>query len=379
MRFNFRKKLKYMTSRKKILFFLPQLDPGGAERVTINIIRLLDKNLFDIHLATLNLNGHYLDFIPKEVELHELNVSKTLFSILRLRKVIENIQPDVLFSSLFRSHIACDMALIGMKNKPFTVFRSPNSPKLILKNRQMGPLYKYLLEHAYQRANILLAQTPEMKQEIAYYHNIAENKIIIFINPLDIEHIKSNLLNIKNPFDKNFINIIASGRLSYQKGFDILIKAFKPAVEINNKLHLHIIGEDDGEEKNLKSLVKKLSLEKNVHFLGFQSNPYKFYYFSDLYILSSRWEGLPNTVLENLYLNKPIIATKCIPFMANLISNGKNGLLVDVENIEQLTKAILNFKNIRPNRIKNEKQNEDINKLFLDFCTGTANCFRGKT
>lgn len=356
-----------MRKKIKVVFFIPQLVGGGAERVTINIIRILNRNLFEIHLIVTNIDGPAFNYLPEEIVLHNLQTSKTMFSILKLRKSIQDLRPDILFSSLIRGHIAISMALMALREKPFTVFRSPNSPKLLLKHNEMNFIQKYFLERAYRRADIVLAQTPEMRNEIIQYHHIPESKIEVFLNPLDTDFINANINNINNPFDENMTNVVAAGRLTVQKGFDILIESFRDVMEKKNNYHLYIIGEDDGEEKKLKNMVQKLSLEQNVHFLGYQKNPYKYFFFADLYVLSSRWEGLPNTVLENLYLNKPIIATRCIPFMDELIVNGENGFLVDVGNSEQLANAILDYKNIQIKTIDSKERKNETNELFLSF------------
>jgi len=354
-----------MNHKTKILFILAQLVGGGAEKVTINIMRLLDKSRFEVHLVVMSKEGPAFDLIPKEVILHDLQVSKTIFSIFKLRRKIVEIAPDILFSSLIRTHIALALSLYGLKQPPIVVMRSPNSPKLLLKNRELSPVKKFFLEYAYRQSNTILAQTPEMKEEIAHYHHIDRTKIDVFLNPIDTDRIDAQIQNISNPFyDKGSIHVVAAGRLSPQKGFDILIHAFNIVVATNPSYQLYIIGEDTGEGEKLYQLVKEMQLEEHITFLGYQKNPYQFYYYADLYVLSSRWEGLPNTVLENLYLKKPIIATTCIPFMSQLIENHHNGLLVDVEDIDQLAHAILHYHTIEPIDSKYIQKKSKLNQFF---------------
>ncbi len=349
----------------KIAFFMPNLESGGAERVITNIIRQIDRSDFDIVLILVSAKGDYLKLIPKEVKIINLNKNRILFSIFSLRNIIKSINPDILFSSLFDTNIVLYLSTIGLTSNKKLIMRSPNSPKLVLKNNSLSKIKKFLLEKAYKKADLIIAQTPEMKDEISYYHNININKIVTFLNPLDIDMIDNQISNIENPFDVEKINVVAVGRLHRQKGFDVLIKAFKIVVSKNSRFFLHIIGKDKGEENNLKELVDKLKLNEFVKFHGFQSNPYKFYYYSDLYVLSSRWEGLPNTVLENLYLEKPIVSTKCIPFMNKLIENNKNGILVEVEDIQGLANGILNYKKINEiKKYKGDNINTLLNKLI---------------
>lgn len=332
--------------RIKLLFFLPNLNGGGAERVVVNIIRLLDLKKFEVTVVLVKKTGILLGLIPPKIEIIDLSSKKAMFSILKLRKAIKLIKPEIIFSTHFRAHVAIDISLTNFKKKPKLIFRCPTSPKSILKYKQLNLLMRKLLEKAYKNANIIVAQTSEMKEEIIYYHGIQSYKIKVLINPLDTMFIDEKIKHVKNPFDLDCKNVVAAGRLIFVKGFDVLIHSFKKVVEQDNKFRLHIIGEDKGEGSHLKRLAASLGISNYIYFLGYQINPYKYFHYSDLYVLSSRWEGLPNTILENLYLKKPIVATRCIPFMDTLIVDGKNGILVDVEDQEALTAGILNYKKI---------------------------------
>ncbi|WP_456323236.1 glycosyltransferase [Hydrogenimonas sp.] len=357
-------------NKKRIVFILAQLVSGGAEKVTMNIMSLLDKELFDIHLIVMDKNGPSLGLIPEKITLHDLNVSKTIFSVLKLRNKITQLDPDMIFSTLIRTHIALGLSLIGLNHdkKPIIIMRSPNSPKLLLENKQLNFVKRFLLEFAYKQCDYIFAQTPEMKEEIHLHHKIAKDKIKVFLNPVNINDIEKKLMNISSPFENdNHIHVVASGRLTKQKGFDFLIKSFKNVTEKNKNFKLYIIGEDNGEKINLQNLINFYGLENNIKFLGYQDNPYRFYYYADLFVLSSRWEGLPNTILENLYLRKPIIATKCIPFMTELIQDGVNGILVEVDNIEEMSEAILNYKKLHPSPSKHIHNKENLNNYFLFY------------
>lgn len=324
----------------------------------------LNKETYDISLVCLNKNGPLLDLIHEDISIIELTVSKTLFSFYKLSKTINEIKPDIIFSSIFRGHIALYISLCFSNYKPKVILRSPNSPKLLIERNEISFIMKKMLEYTYKKADKIIAQTPEMKEEIVKYHYINPNKIEVFLNPIDKELIDKKLSNISNPFNPENINVVACGRLTKQKGFDTLIKAFKKVTDKNHNFRLHIIGDDLGDKKKLLELTNDLNLDNIISFIGFQSNPYKYYFYSNLYVLSSRWEGLPNTVLENLYLRKAIISTKCIPFMEQLLADKENALLVDVENVEQLSNAILNYKKITPIPYNSEN---DVNNIFKEY------------
>lgn len=345
----------------KILFYLPDLNGGGAQRIALNLIKKLDRGHYSIALLLVNKQGELFYQLPDNVEIIDLGAGKTLLSIWELRKIIVSHKPDIVFSTLIRTHIALDIALMGIKKRPFVIMRSPNSTKLLLSNGQLGLIMKIMLDRAYRHADRIIAQTPEMKHEIMQFHGIKDQKIIVFINPVDTELIDEKIRDGSNPFDPNDINVVAAGRITKQKGFDILIEAFQKVVSTNRSFKLWIIGEDVVNERRiLEALIDRLGLTDHVFFLGFQQNPYLFFYYCDLYVLSSRWEGLPNTVLENLYLKKRVVATKCIPYMEQLIRNEENGLLVEVEDREGLAQAILTYDLI------------DLRSVFCYAMTGTT-------
>jgi glycosyltransferase involved in cell wall biosynthesis len=354
--------------KTKVLFFLPNLNAGGAERITVNILRQLDLEKFDITLVLVHEIGSFLKLIPKNIDVIDLDLNRTIFSIMKLRKIILELSPEVIFSTLIHTHISINLALMGMKNKPKSIFRSSSSPKLLIENNQLSFVLRKLLEHAYRNADKVLAQTPEMKSELIEYHGVHSSKIDVFLNPVDVEFIDEKLIDIINPFSNSTINVVAAGRLVHEKGFDVLIKSFKTVVQLNDQYRLYIIGNGSNKEteKHLK-LIEQLNLQEYITLLGFQENPYKYFYFCDLYVLSSRREGLPNTILENLYLKKPIIATRCIPFMNVLIEDGKNGILVDVDNISSLSEAICNYKIIDASHKTVNFSNEQLEEVFVKF------------
>ena len=352
-----------MKMKTKIVFFLATLNGGGAERVTITLMRQLDPQKFEIFLILVSKEGPLLAQVPKNVTIINLKSKRTLFSVFSLRRNLKKIRADIIYSTLFRTHIAIDLALINLQKKPKTIFISPSSPKLLFSRKEISAAMKYFIDRAYRRADIVLAQTPEMKDEISKYHKIDSHKITVFLNPVDTKMIDEKIKKTKNLFNPNVINIVAAGRLSDVKGFDILLYAFRKVLDKDSTFYLNIIGRDAGEEQNLKDLAKKLLIEDKVKFWGYQENPFQFFFFSDLFILSSRREGLPNAVLENIYLKKPIIATRCIPYMSELIDDS-SGFLVDVEDSQALSDAILKYKRMNVNDYNYMDKLVDINNFF---------------
>ena len=349
----------------KLLVFAPNFNGGGAERVLINYLCDLDKSKYSITLVLVEKKGVLLTLVPEHVNLISLGKRKTIYCIPALRKLINSLNVDIVYSTLIRTHIVLNLAILGIENKPKLILRSPNSPKLLRENKQLGFFQSKLLNFAYKKADTVIAQTPEMKDELNKYNFVELEKVKVFINPLNTNFIDKQSNVEYPPFSREKINVVASGRLIEQKGFDVLIDCFKSVVENNSSFHLHILGEDvSGKLNSLLNRCEILDLSNNVTFHGFQKNPYIFYKNADLYVLSSRWEGMPNTVIENLYLQTPVVATKCIPFLNQLIENGKNGWLVEVDNKDELAAAILSSGKLLADKYDANKFKSNINELF---------------
>jgi glycosyltransferase involved in cell wall biosynthesis len=237
-----------------------------------------------------------------------------------------------------------------------------------MQDQPIGFLFRFILSKSYKKANLIISQTQEMKNEISKYHFSDPEKIKVIQNPVNKKLITSKLKGVTTPFSDDHINIVAAGRLTKQKGFDTLIKAFSIVNKVDSKFKLSILGGFEGEQADeLKTLAIELGLADTVSFLGFKSNPYQYFKYADSYVLSSRWEGLPNTVLECLYFGTSVISTNCIPVMEELISDGINGFIVDVDNVNQLGDAILKCQKI-VNLNNDEPLHEiDINRVFLEI------------
>ena len=140
--------------------------------------------------------------------------------------------------------------------------------------------------------------------------------------------------------NKDKFNIVSIGRLTNQKGFDILIDAVEPIIKENKNCELYIIGMGEDYEA-LSNRIEKLGLKDNVHLLGYVKNPYSILIQADVYVCSSRHESFSLTVAESLILGIPVISTRCTGPI-ELLENGKYGMLIghessDIQNaIEEL-------------------------------------------
>ncbi len=357
---------KVDVKKKKILFVLPTLNMGGAEKVTVNILNKLDKNLFNITLVVIDSKYKHLEsYIDEDIDLKYLKITKTRNAFFAIFKQIIIFKPTIVYSTLNRTNIL--ILIIKLLYPYFKVLiREPSMPSAQIKNNYMSRSMKFLIKFLYPYANKIIVQTKYMKDEIEHIFNIDRDKVIVMNNPIDKKAILKSLKNQKNPFlqYKDNCNFIYVGRLSNEKNPLYLVDIFKKVVIENDKFHLFIIGDGYLKDEINKKIIDN-NLINNIHVLGFRSNPYPFIKYSDALLLSSKWEGMPNIAIEALFLKKIVITTDSTPILKDLITDGKNGFIIKDFDIDKYTNCILNYKTLT-----NEFQDiidENFNSLFLEI------------
>lgn len=321
----------------KIFFIIPNLHRGGTERVVSILSNAIDKNLFNIHLVLLQKRGSYLKDLKDDISVIDLNIPNVRKAIFPLISLINKEKPDLVFSALSHLNLMLMMCRFMMPKEIKFIGRESSIPSIMNQKEKYPKIFDFLYRIYYNKFDAIIAQSEYMKDDLINNYNIFENKINVINNPLDFQKIQKKIELSQNPFATGVKNIIAVGSLEEVKGYDFLIHAISKIKRKDFKLS--IIGEGS-KENNLKILIKKLQLEKNVELLGFRDNPYVYMKYADIGILSSRFEGFPNTVLETLACKTPVIAFKCPGGISEIILENINGWFVDPENIDKLAITI---------------------------------------
>ena len=210
--------------------------------------------------------------------------------------------------------------------------------------------------------NRILVISDEMKKEGEEIYPFLKEKFFRIYNSFDFNKIREKSLQENTIKQKEYLKdnyIVAVGRLEEtQKDFTTLIEAYA-LVESKIKEKLFIIGEGR-HRKELENLVKKLKIEEKVLFMGYQSNPFPWIKNSNLFVHSSKFEGLPTVLIEAMILERPIIATDCPTGPKEILENGKSGILVSIGNkkelAEKIEKILLN-QNFKNEIVENSKKN----------------------
>ena len=332
--------------KKKVLFFV-QGNVGGAEKITLRISKSLDKNEYEIKyiLFSMNPSNDYpLESLLSETDLIiRIPRLSTCHYLYAFYKIIKSEKPNIVFASTF--FIAAKLLLLKFffRNTKFIIRCEHNPSKFSGKQIR-------IIKKTYNKADIIIAQTEEMHYELCSLLK-RHNNIITLSNP-----ISPSILNSANEFlpYSNLIHpiFVAVGRFNYVKGFDILIEAFHKYIENYKRGTLCIVGdytENKSYYQQVHDLVGKYNLKDFVYFPGFKLNPYPYIKCADCFVLSSRSEGLPNVMLESLYLGTPVAAFSCVPVVQSIIRESVNGYIAEKENPYALAEAM--FYSIKLGRI----------------------------
>ncbi len=334
-----------MSRKIKVLFVLPNLFGGGAERVFTYLINHIDRNDFEPHLALGAKTGAYLQDIKKDVTIYELGGERARNAIPALVKLVRTLRPDTVFSTL-------GMNFASLTGKMFypsgtrVILREGNSVTAFLEDvardsSSRAAFYRKIYKYIYKKADAIICQSDFMLRDMAENIGVSEQKLLRIHNPVNLERIDDLLLEKNGElYDRNFFNFVTIGKLHYHKGYDILLEAFAQARRENEKIALTILGEGD-ERESLESLSKKLNLGKHLRMPGFVENPYVYISQADCFVSSSRYEGFANVIAESLACGTPVVATDCPSANREVIFEGENGWFAETENPDSLAKALL--------------------------------------
>ncbi|MEF3108400.1 glycosyltransferase [Raoultella sp. WB_B2P2-3] len=317
---------------KNVLFVLPFLGYTGADRVIFTLLNNLDRTKIKpfllVHSDKEEKSG-LIKYLKDDVTVISLGIngriSRNLHKIIYgMRKNIKQYDIDTVLISDGTSNASISPFLFLFGNVKI-IARESNLPSLF----ETKTVVRYLYKNFYSNYDKIIVQSNDMYDDLTKEMHIPASKIVKINNPLDYDFIISKSQEQSSymlPEDK--INLLAIGRLTYQKGFDLLLEGV--ARLKNDKYHLTIVGQGEDDIK-LKDLCVKLNVLPKVTFIDKTDNPYALMKQADIFISSSRWEGYPNVVIEALACGLPVVAND-YPGGINEIINDSNGSICDICN-----------------------------------------------
>ncbi|SUP53601.1 Mannosylfructose-phosphate synthase [Weeksella virosa] len=319
---------------KTVFFILPNLHQGGAEKIVTTICNELDRKQFRSVLLLFQKEGPFLKDLKSDVEIIELKTKRIRFAIFPILQEIYKRKPSIVFSgwgeiSAFLSYF------IPLFPKVKFVSRETNVVSKHVVRKEILFFYKF-----YHRFDAIIAQSEDMRQDLIENFHLAKEKIVKIHNPVDFELLDQKQNQpIELPFSSDHKNVIAIGNLTARKGFDLLLNVF--AELKNTPIHLYVLGDGVDKEK-LEHQRQALGLE-NVHFLGHVENPYPYLAAADLFILSSRYEGFPNVLLEAGACGTYALCNDCLGGINEIIQPKRNGEILAIENTKAFAERIVHI------------------------------------
>ncbi len=333
--------------RVTIAFFLPSLEPGGTERNVVNLINNIDRKKYRLSLVLGEAGGDFTREVNKGIPIVNLDVSYTLGLFFKLIKYFKKEEPDIFVSAFPRINIVAIIARIlsGKKTKivitEHTIFSFlPIIAKTFWRRFFARVFLPGISKFVYPKADAIICVSNGIADDLLKIIRCSE-KVRVIYNPVTSAKIYKLA---KEPLSHSWFSnskipvIIAVGRLVKCKDYPNIFRAFSLILQ-KEPARLVILGRGPEKEK-LIQLADKLDLSKNIAFLGFQKNPYKYMKKASVFVLSSLQEGFGNVIIEAMACGTPVVSTNCPAGPDEIIENGKNGILVSVGDYKELAKAI---------------------------------------
>jgi len=394
----------------KVMFIINQMGDGGAERVVQTLANYLaQKPGFRVSVVTLHGDG--VAKMDREVNsdtsggdgyplregvsrhtLFSRLLSRGVFKILmlplqglELARLVKRQDPEVVISFLVRSNLAhCFSQLFGNR-KPVIISERNTSDNQYgsgsLKDRVMLGLIRRL----YPRADGVIAISRGVKDSLERL-GVLGDKVKVIYNPQPLEEIEARAqepILEENWLPRDGFTLVTTGRLVEQKDHATLLRAFALVKEEVERASLMVMGEGPLKE-DLQRMARDLGIGEKVWFAGWRENPFAIMKRSDLFVFSSKFEGLGNAIIEAMACGLPVIATDCPSGPAEILESGKYGVLVPVGDAEAMAREIVFFyrdpsRREKYARLSRERAGEfAVEKISREYRDFAASCIKKK-
>jgi len=349
---------------RELLIFVPSIEDGGVEKNLFLISNHFSNNGIKTNIITANLDkkrkfNNKINFISPNSNFfdNKNRFYKTIFCFYLLFKFFFKKKSFLIFS--FQANIYAIFFAYVFRLDIIT--RSNTAPPGWSSNIFKRLIFKLFFKYPKK----IIVNSKDFKHQLDKEFNV---KSFCILNPFDEKIVKKKSI-VKTKIDffnkKNF-NFINVGRMTDQKDQIVILKAFN---KIKSKINFKLLVLGKGKNKELlKNYINKNNLSKNIKLIGYKKNPYPYIKKADIFILSSKFEGLPNVLIESQYLKKIIISTRCPTGPKEILLNGRAGFLFGVGNVEQLKNHIIFVTKKKNFKIIKKKTNIGFNSMHrFDF------------
>jgi glycosyltransferase involved in cell wall biosynthesis len=329
---------------RRVTLFVPDLTLGGAERVMVNLSRGFVRRGLSVDLLLVRREGIHLAEVPAEVRIITLGGGRTLFALPSLVRYLRRERPEALLSTLTYANVIAIAARRLARVKTRITVREANSltretaAASNLQARVMPRLSRWL----YPSADAIVAVSRGAADSLVEATGTPPERIHVLDNPIVTDELPALAReSVSHPWltsDGDAPVLLAAGRLTAQKDFQTLLRAFS-RVRRARPARLIILGEGELRDP-LQSLSRALAIDADVSFPGVVRNPFAFMARASLFVLSSAWEGSPGVLIQAMACGAPVVATDCESGPREILASGRFGTLVPVGDVDAMAEAI---------------------------------------
>jgi len=348
----------------KVGLFFPTFNGGGAERMMVNLAKGLHKQGISVVIYVVNNVGPYIEEVPVGVEIISYNAKRGVKSVIhKIRKTLKHDGLTDLISTPMHLNAAVGMASIGLKTKPNLIFREANTPSKALE----GKLSQLFYSSVYTLADKYVAVSEGVKVDMVEFFKLSKEKVSVVYNPVVDDDIFVKMAEEipENTWfqDSATAVILGIGSFTPQKGFEDLIDAFL-LTRAKYNCRLVILGDKkvgSSYFEFIKDKIDKSDYREDILLPGFVNNPFKYLSNADVFVLSSKYEGLPGVLIQALACGCSVVSTDCPSGPREVLNNGEFGALVEVGNVKALSDELCKV-------LKSPNNNKEyLQKRALEF------------
>ncbi|MFQ5515047.1 MAG: glycosyltransferase [Myxococcota bacterium] len=334
---------------RRVLIVLASLEPGGAERAILTLVQHLPRERFELHLGLIRAHGRLLEEVPEHVGVHDLGAGRVRRAGPSILRLVRRLRPDVLAATL--GHV--NLALLALRpllprGLPLVV-REANTVSMLLAGARWPRVWALGYRVLYPRADTIVCNARAMLDDLASGFGIPRERLRYIPNPVDVERIRRAAQRGGSPYAGRGPHVIGVGRLVPQKGFDRLVDAFASFAGDFPEAQLWLLGE--GPERDaLASRTRCRGLGARVHLVGRVADPERWLRHADVFALGSRFEGLPNALLEALACGTPSIAFDAPGGARDVLADLEGGELVPDGDVEAFARGLARLARAQPAR-----------------------------
>lgn len=323
---------------RRLAILLPDLSGGGAEKMAVMLANSAVSRGIPTTLVLLRSTGPLRATVDGDVEVVELGCASTRSSVFPLRRWMRGNRPDALMVTPSHLGWAACLATTGLASPPKIFVREASTLSVDLSMMSApGRFTRLLAERLLARKASRIALCDYCADDLAGALGLRRSDIHVIPNPVVSRH-QCEMRITARPATDGRPALLAAGRLVYQKGFDVLVRAFE--ILRSHRDACLVIAGDGPDRRNLQRLVEATAYADDIEFAGYHGDLREQMRLASVFVLPSRWEGLPGVLIESLALGTPVVATDCPGGTREVLEDGRWGELVPVDDAEALAAAM---------------------------------------